>query len=86
MTLLTAEDVRTRLKAACQDAGGQAAWGKAHRVSGAYVNDIIHGRRDPGSLVLGPLGLRQVERLYAPADETWHPEHAYDAAALSRED
>jgi hypothetical protein len=86
MTSLTAEDVRAHLKAACEAAGGQAAWAKAHRVSGAYVNDIIHGRCDPGSLVLGPLGLRQVERLYAPADEALHPEHAYDASALSAED
>jgi hypothetical protein len=86
MTLLTAEDVRARLKAACEAAGGQAAWAKENRVSGVYVNDIIHGRRDPVSLVLGPLGLRQVERLYVPADEAWHPEHAYDASALSAED
>ncbi len=55
--LLTAEEVRERLLAAC--AGDQKRWATEHNISGAYVSDVINGRREPGKSVLRPLHLEK---------------------------
>jgi len=56
--MLTADDVRKRLKAAVN--GNQAAWASSRGLSVTYVNDTLHGRRLPGKAVLKALGLRRV--------------------------
>lgn len=62
---LSEEFVRDFLREECAKAGGQAAWAELHGVSAAYVNDVLHGRRDPGDSICVPLGLRrQVTYLY----------------------
>ena len=62
---LSEEFVRGFLREECAKAGGQAAWAELHGVSAAYVNDVLHGRRDPGDSICAPLGLRrQVAYLY----------------------
>ncbi len=62
---LSEEFVRDFLRDECVKAGGQAKWAKANGLSAAYVNDVLHGRRDPGDSICAPLGLRrQVTYLY----------------------
>ena len=39
---------------------GQAAWARAHKVSAAYVNDVLNGRRDPGPKILDAIGFEKV--------------------------
>jgi hypothetical protein len=56
---MTLDEVIALLRAECEKAGGQAAWAKAHRVSPAYVGDVIRGRRDPGDGILLPLGVEK---------------------------
>lgn len=66
MTQNTLFDVFVQMRAACKDAGGQAAWAERHGMSAAYVSDVLNSRREPGPKILGALGLRKVVR-YVPA-------------------
>jgi len=45
----------------------QKTWAKAHRISPAYVNDVLNCRRAPGFIVLQALGFKALE-LYAKSD------------------
>ena len=56
---LTAEQVRERLRKACEAEGGQAAWAKRYGVSPQYVNDVLSRHRLPGAMIAS--GLRIVE-------------------------
>lgn len=68
--MLTIEEVRQRLQKACESAGSQTAWAKAHGMSGAYVSDTIHGRREPGEGILKALGLERVVKYRVRAHES----------------
>lgn len=57
---MDANDVRELLRAACEKAGGQAAWAVRAKVSAAYVSDILQGRRDPGKKVTDALGIKRI--------------------------
>jgi hypothetical protein len=57
---MTTDDVLRRLRRECDKAGTQAAWAKAAGVSGAYVNDVLQRRREPGDKILRALGLVRV--------------------------
>lgn len=61
-------DVFARLRAACQEAGGQKAWAKRHGMSAQYVCDVLATRRPIGKDVLRALGLvvRYVEKGISP--------------------
>jgi hypothetical protein len=67
---MTDDDVIERLREACQQAGSQRMWADKHNISGAYVNDVLRGRRGPGDSILAALGLTR----------RWH----YDEAAGKR--
>ena len=58
--LLTADQVRDRLRKACEAAGGQSQWAKSEGVSVQYVNDVLRGRRDAGISIAEGLGLARV--------------------------
>lgn len=58
---MTIDDVLRLLRRECEKAGSQSAWAKAAGVSGAYVNDVLQRRREPGAAILAPLGLEKVE-------------------------
>lgn len=66
--MLSQDQVRKRLKAACEDAGSQAEWARRHGMSAAYLHDVINGRRGVGKAILGALGLRRVVQ-YTPIRE-----------------
>lgn len=57
---MTDHDVRKLLTAECKAARGQAAWAAKAKVSAAYVNDVLHERRDPGDAILRALGLERI--------------------------
>jgi DNA-binding transcriptional regulator YdaS (Cro superfamily) len=57
---MTATDVRTALKAAVEDAGGQTAWAKLHGVSQPWVANFMSGEREPSPKLLRFLGLERV--------------------------
>lgn len=63
--MMTADDVRDKLREACAELGSQKAWAKRHGVGDAYVSDILAGRREPGESVLKGLRLKRVVS-YAP--------------------
>lgn len=42
--------------------GSQDALAKKLKVSPAYINDILHGRREPGPAVYRPLGFERIVR------------------------
>ncbi len=83
--LLTAEEVRERLRAACAEAGSQGAFARRHGISAGVLSEILSGDREPSSLVLQPLGLRRHQRLYAPVG-AWSPEDLYDPESMTREE
>ncbi len=58
--MMTTDDVRRMLRGACQAEGSQSAWARRAGVSQAYVNDAMHGRREPGEAILQALGLERV--------------------------
>lgn len=49
------------LDKAVTKAGTQTAFAKQHNVSLAYVNDVLHGRRQAGRKILNALGLKLVK-------------------------
>lgn len=58
---LTERDVRTLLRQGCKVAGGYRPFGRAHRISPAYVQLVCAGRKQtPGPKILRALGLRRV--------------------------
>jgi hypothetical protein len=57
---LTADDVRALLGKEVTRKGSQQAWAEWAGVSGAYVHDVMHGRREPGESILKALGLKKV--------------------------
>ena len=61
-------DVRRMLAEACREAGSQLAFARSIGVSGAYVCDVLQGRRDPGPAILAAFGLRVVT-LYVPQEQ-----------------
>jgi DNA-binding transcriptional regulator YdaS (Cro superfamily) len=56
--MLSGDDVRKRLVAACQALGSESAWAKAHGLSQSYVNKVVNGRKPPSDTILKALGLR----------------------------
>lgn len=63
--MLTEQDVLNRLREACNAVGGQAAYAKLHDVSAAYVNDVLHGRRQLAGKILEALGLERISMFRA---------------------
>lgn len=57
---MSADKVRDMLRAACEAAGSQKAWAAANRVSTAYTNDVLTGRREPGDAICAALGVCRV--------------------------
>jgi hypothetical protein len=57
---MTAEEVRDLIRLACKDAGAIKAWAAKHGISGAYVGDVLLGRREPAGKILDALGLIKV--------------------------
>lgn len=59
-TLLDLNSVRSALQRSVTDSGSQAAWCVEHKVSTAYLSDVMNGRREPGKKILDILGLESV--------------------------
>lgn len=57
---MTAEKVRETLAYACGRAGSAINWAGDHKISAAYVSDVINGRKEPGKKILDALGLIRV--------------------------
>jgi len=51
------DQVRDLLKRACEEAGSQKAFADKHGLSGAYISDVLQGRRDLGKSILDALGI-----------------------------
>lgn len=62
MSLLTEQQVRDRLQAMCDLAGGQAAFAAAHSLRSSVVSETLNAKRTPGPAILVALGLREVKR------------------------
>lgn len=64
--------------------GGQAGWARAHGFSPAFVNDVLHGRRDVSEQLAAALGLERrtvfVRAGNTNTQETW----VYDTLIISR--
>jgi hypothetical protein len=58
--MLTEQQVIERLRGACDAAGGQNKFARAHKFTPAYVHDVLHGRRAPADRILAALGLERV--------------------------
>ena len=67
-TVLNADQVRERLRAACQKAGSLSAWARANGVTKAYVSSVLTGNQEPTHSVTYPLGLTRV--VHWTIDET----------------
>lgn len=59
MAHMTADDVRERVRLACAAAGSQRAFALKHRMSPAYLGEILAGTREPGPLLLKAIGMRR---------------------------
>jgi phosphohistidine phosphatase SixA len=57
---MTDDDLRTLLQAACDKAGSQAAWAKAHGLRAQLVSDVLCARREPTAKLARALGLEPV--------------------------
>jgi hypothetical protein len=51
------EQVRTLLRAACDEAGSIRKWASRHGVSAMYVSNVLRGKQEPGPAICKPLGL-----------------------------
>lgn len=54
--LIPLSDLIAELSAAVASAGGQAQFAQKAKVSQAYVNDLLAGKRTPGKKILAVLG------------------------------
>ncbi len=59
-TSFTEDAVRVILKGVCHAEGSQYQWATKHKLSPAYVSDVIKGRRLPGPSLLKALKLERV--------------------------
>lgn len=67
--LLTAEQVRERLRKACEEAGGQYPWSRLHGFGQPMVNLVINGRRGISDKMAAEIGLRRVVAYVPVIDE-----------------
>ena len=51
--------VTKRLQKQVTAAGGQKAWADKHKISAAYVCDVLQGRRLPGDKITVAMGLEK---------------------------
>lgn len=56
----SADRVLHELRKACEAVGSQIAWANEHKVSAAYLSDVLNKRRDPGGSLLDALGYERV--------------------------
>jgi transcriptional regulator with XRE-family HTH domain len=56
---MNVKQVRERIQNKVKQLGSQKAVAKACGVSLQYLNDVIHGRREPGESLLEGLGLKK---------------------------
>lgn len=54
----TQDEVVAIIRRDVEKAPSLRAWARAHRVSAAYVSDVLSGRRAPGGKILRYFGLR----------------------------
>ncbi|NGZ03330.1 MAG: hypothetical protein CV090_09800 [Nitrospira sp. WS238] len=54
------DQVLAMIREECAQAGSQYQWATKHKLSPAYVSDVIKGRRNPGPAVLKALKLEAV--------------------------
>lgn len=57
--------VRLLLKEQCEKFGGIRPWGRAHKISAAYVSRVIRGEKPPAEKILSALGL-ETSTVYVP--------------------
>ena len=60
--LLTEQQVRERLQAACDQAGSQRRFAESRGVRESLISDTLHAKRAPGATILTALGLVEVTR------------------------
>jgi hypothetical protein len=65
---LTNAEALRRLRAACEGAGGQAAWAKRHGVLNTQLCEILAGKKPITARFLKPLGL-EAEVIYREASD-----------------
>lgn len=58
--MLTEHEAMERLKAAIAEAGSQQAFAKKHHLAGAYISDVLRGKRALAPAVLAVIGLERV--------------------------
>lgn len=56
---MTEAQLLTRLRKAVKEAGGQRSFARAHGFSAAYVNDVLHGRRDFADNICKVIGVKR---------------------------
>ena len=58
--MMPVEYVRRELERQCTALGSQKRFSEKHGVSLPYVNDVLHGKREPGDKILKALKLKRV--------------------------
>lgn len=76
-TLLTAAQVRERLREACNKAAGQYPWSRLNGLSQPFINQIINGKRPISDAVASKISLRRVTSWADTSDDI---DEARDAA------
>ncbi len=56
---MNTREVLALLRAECEKAGSQRAWARRHKLSAAYVSDVLLGRREPAESICRALGLKR---------------------------
>ena len=63
--MITQDELRGHLEEAVRKAGTQTAWARRHRISVAYVNDLLRERKEFSDTIARKLGYRRVV-MYEP--------------------
>jgi len=61
------DDVRKLLASRCEEAGGQNAFARAHKLAVQYVSQVLLGRRPPSAKMCKVLGIRPDGMRWIPA-------------------
>lgn len=57
--MLTEQEVLARLRTAVAEAGSLREFAKAHKLTAAYVHDVLHGRRALADRILAAIGVER---------------------------
>jgi hypothetical protein len=66
--LLTDDELRERLRAACAEEGGMRAFGRKHGITAVFISQVLNNQKSPTPRLARLIGLTPVNRWAITSD------------------